>query len=148
MGSSSETGLRIRTDLSPVVRIDLVHYLHAGTFQPVDCVPVTAPRASSPYRTARPRCASRLPASGSAPAARFDATAGQRNASVSMSTATRHCNSTLSVARLGRKRSELKLVRPARPVLGVQVIERLGDLDRIDDQIAAVLVPRQCPSSG
>src|ERR1700730_10699965 len=73
--------------LHPVVRIDLGHYLHAGTFQPVDCFPVKVPRSSSPDRTARPRCASRLPASGPAPAARFDVAAGQRNASVSMSTA-------------------------------------------------------------
>src|SRR5271166_2186546 len=47
---------------------------------------------------------------------------------------------TLSVARLARKWRELKLVRPARPVLGVQVIERLGDLYRIDLEIGAVLV--------
>src|SRR6266436_3241517 len=54
----------------------------------------------------------------------------------------------LSVARLARKWRELQLVRPARPVLGVQVVERLGDLYRVDHVITPVLVPRQCPGSG
>jgi hypothetical protein len=49
----------------------------------------------------------------------------------------------LSVARFGWKWRKLKLVCPARPVLGVQIIERLGDLDRIDHEIGLVLNPWQ-----
>src|SRR5215831_536669 len=52
-----------------------------------------------------------------------------------------------SVPRRRRKRRELQLVRPARPVLGVEVIERLGDLYRVDQQIGPVLQPRQGPGS-
>ena len=47
-----------------------------------------------------------------------------------------------SIARLGRKWRQLQFMCPARPILGVQVIERLGDLDRIDHVVAPVLVPR------
>src|SRR5437588_304370 len=53
-----------------------------------------------------------------------------------------------SIARLGRERRQLKLVRPARFILGVQVPVGLGNLDRIDDQVAAVLVARQCAAAG
>ena len=42
-----------------------------------------------------------------------------------------------SVARFGRVRRQLDLVAPARRVLRVQVPERLGDLHRIDDLVAA-----------
>src|ERR1700733_8805166 len=53
-----------------------------------------------------------------------------------------------SIARLGGKRRELNFVGPARAVLGVQVIEGLGDLDRVDDGMGAVLVARHCPRTG
>jgi hypothetical protein len=53
----------------------------------------------------------------------------------------------LSETRLGRKRRELKLVCPARPVLGMQVIERFGDLRRIHHDIRSLLSHRQRPSS-
>src|SRR6516225_3989966 len=53
-----------------------------------------------------------------------------------------------SIARSAGKRRELDLVRPARSVLGMQIPERLRDLGRVDDQVAAVLVPRHCPGAG
>ena len=54
----------------------------------------------------------------------------------------------VSVARFGREWGELEFVGPARPVLGVQVPERLGDLHRIDHEIGSVLHPRHRPRAG
>src|SRR5215472_4277834 len=45
---------------------------------------------------------------------------------------------TPSIARFGGERGQLQLVHPGRAVLRAQVPIRLGDLDRIDDQVAAV----------
>jgi hypothetical protein len=44
-----------------------------------------------------------------------------------------------SVAGLGGIRGQLQLVRPAGPVLGVQVVEGIGDLHGIHDQLGAPL---------
>src|SRR5271169_7103756 len=54
----------------------------------------------------------------------------------------------LSKARLCRKWRELQFVCPARAILRVKIPVRLGDLDRVDDQIAAVLVARSGPAAG
>src|SRR5262249_17178344 len=48
-------------------------------------------------------------------------------------------------ARLGRKGRQLELVRPTGSVRGVEVIERLRDLDGIDHQLRVLLGARQGP---
>ena len=53
-----------------------------------------------------------------------------------------------SKARLGRKWGELKLVGPARAILGVQIVKRLGNLYRIHYDIGSLLSHRQRPRSG
>src|ERR1700730_13548729 len=80
-----------------------------------------------------------IPIASPSSRARSSDTIGTREVIVALLFVSRLCDA-LSLARLGRKWRELKLVRPARPVLGVQIVERLGDLDRIDYVIAAVLV--------
>ena len=52
-----------------------------------------------------------------------------------------------SVARLRHKRRKLQLMRPAGPVLSVQVVERLRDFDRVDREIGVLLDPRIRPRS-
>ena len=46
---------------------------------------------------------------------------------------------------LGWKRRQLQLVRPARSILRMQVIERLGNLDWIHYDLRSLLSNRQCP---
>src|SRR5215469_11632914 len=46
-----------------------------------------------------------------------------------------------SITRLAGKWRELQLVGPARAVLGVQIPERVGDLDRVDHKVGPVLHP-------
>src|SRR5215469_5555905 len=49
----------------------------------------------------------------------------------------------ISIARLGREWCQLKLVGPARAILCVQVVERLGDFYRIDHDIGSLLRDRE-----
>src|SRR5262249_17237246 len=53
-----------------------------------------------------------------------------------------------SEAWLGRKRCQLKIMGPARFVLGMKIVERLGDLYRIHYDVRSLLSNRQRPSSG
>src|SRR5438132_2231637 len=90
-----------------------------------------------------------IPIASPSSRARSSDTIGTREIIVALSLPPYRWNcDALSVARLGRKWRELKLVRPARPILRVQVVERLGDLDRIGHVVAPVLIPRQCPGAG